>query len=228
MSLRSKVLIAAYKAFPFPLKGDLQLLDDEIEEKDELSCIINFYGRINLLEGILYSLAEQNLSKDKFEVILVEDKGGTDAGRVISERFKGLLDIQYYALPEGHGRMGYSRNYGLARAKGRYILFLDDDTVLPDDNFLSKLLAEFEASPVEAIVPHGSADFCIIAGRYDYHEPYFPTNRCMAYRSDVLHELGGFVPTLSGRKTLSWWSGLLPRAKNTGSRPDFDIFIHPL
>jgi len=202
MNLRSKILIAVYKAFPFSLKGDAQI--DTMNPVHDISCIINFYGRINLLEGILYSLSEQDLTKERFEVILVEDQGGTAEGRYISEGFKTKLNIRYFTLPENYGRMGYSRNFGLSQAKGRYILFLDDDTVIHQNNFLSTLINEFELSPADAIIPRGNASYCLLKGKYSYHDPYFPTNRCMAYRREVMSKLRGFISEIIGQEDVEF------------------------
>jgi GT2 family glycosyltransferase len=202
MSLRAKILIAAYKLFPFSLKGDAQL--DDITPDCDISCVINFYGRLHLLEGVLYSLFGQNFPKEKFEVILIEDKGGTKEGSDISKKFKPMLNIRYFTLSENYSKMGYSRNFGLSKAKGRYILFLDDDTVILQDNFLSTLINEFESSRADAIIPFGSASYCLLKGKYDFHDPYFPTNRCMVYRSDVLRELGGFVSEIIGQEDVEF------------------------
>jgi len=129
---------------PFSLLGDL--VDDGSATTCEVSCVINFYGRIELLEGILYSLAEQDLPRSKFEVILVEDRGGTEEGQAVSRRFEHLLNIRYSVLSSNYGKMGYSRNAGLAQARGRYVLFLDDDTVILERSFLSLLVDEFHSS----------------------------------------------------------------------------------
>jgi cellulose synthase/poly-beta-1,6-N-acetylglucosamine synthase-like glycosyltransferase len=87
------------------LKGDAKL--ENIKYSRIISCVINFYGRINLLEGILYSLASQDLPKEKFEVLLVEDRGGTKEGREIARRFGDVLNVRYFALSEldmGHSK----------------------------------------------------------------------------------------------------------------------------
>jgi len=225
MSLRSKALIAAYKAFPFPLKGDLQL-DDKIEERVEISCVINFYGRINLLEGILYSLVEQDLPCSRYEVILVEDNGGSEEGRRVAERFKAFLNLKYYTLAENYGMMGYSRNYGLSKAKGKYLLFLDDDTVILQNNFLTTMLAEFEASNADGIIPHGNASFFLLQERYGYHEPYFPTSRCMAYKREVLHDLGGFVSYIIGQEDVEFVMRFMMAGRTFRHAPGL-VYYHP-
>jgi hypothetical protein len=108
MELRSKILIALYKLFPFSLKGDAEI--DDINPSYHISCVINFYGRIHLLEGILYSLSEQDLPKEKFEVLLVEDRGGTKEGKNIAERFSKSLNIRYSGLSEHYPTKKFSLN----------------------------------------------------------------------------------------------------------------------
>jgi glycosyltransferase involved in cell wall biosynthesis len=202
MDLRSKILTLVYKSFPFSLKGDALIEDGHLYY--DVSCVINFYGRTNLLRRVLYSLSEQDLPRERFEVILVEDQGGTQEGRETSEMFKPLLNIRYFPLTENHGEMGYSRNLGLSKARGRVILFLDDDTVILQRDFLSTLIDEFANPKTDAIIPRGSASYCLIKGRYDFHDPYFPTNRCMAYRREALKELGGFVSGITGQEDVEF------------------------
>lgn len=202
MNFRSKILTKTYKLFPFSLKGDLPL--KPIVPEYDISCVINFYGRIHLLEGILYSLSEQTLSKERYEVILVEDRGGTTEGKDIAKQFSDKLNIKYHALKENFGKMGYSRNFGLSKAKGKYILFLDDDTVILEESFLPRLMGEFEAEHADAIVPQGAASYALIKGKYDFHDPLFPTNRCMAYRREILKDLNGFVSEMIGQEDVEF------------------------
>lgn len=212
MDLRSKVLIAAYKLLHFSLKGDVRL--DNHDPVYDISCVINFYGRINLLEGILYSLSEQDLPRERFEVLLIEDRGGTQEGKDIAEMFKNTLNIRYFALSENFGMMGYSRNFGLSQTKGRYVLFLDDDTVILQKEFLSALKSEFETLRVDAIVPYGSASYCLLKEKYDFHDPYFPTNRCMAYQREVLSQLWGFVSDIIGQEDVEFAIRFIASGKN--------------
>ena len=126
-----------YRRFPFDLTGDCRL--PPATDGTRISCIINFYGRMDLLSGILFSLAQQQFPCDRFEVLLIEDRGGTPEGRQCAEQFAGLLPVRYLPLDKNFGKMGYSRNYGLARSRGEYILFLDDDTIILQNDFLATL-----------------------------------------------------------------------------------------
>lgn len=170
-----------------------------------ISCVINFYGRLNLLEGILYSLFEQNYDKNIFEVLLIEDKGGTEAGQQLANSFATRLPIRYLPLDDNFGKMGYARNFGLAHTHGEIVLFLDDDTVLLQHDFLALLDRTFLENPAaDAVVPHGHASFSLLEDRYDFHDPYFMTSRCTAYRREVLRELGGFMDRFVGQEDVEF------------------------
>jgi glycosyltransferase involved in cell wall biosynthesis len=201
--LRAKVLTNLFHHFPFDLHGDCQV--PPANSGIKLSCIINFYGRLDLLSGILCSLVEQDLPREIFEVVLVEDRGGTEAGRGMAAEFSALLPIVYAPLEKNFGSMGCSRNHGVATSRGEYILFLDDDTVLLQRDFLSTLCGQFLAHPqADAMVPRGQASFALIDGRYDYHEPFFMTSRCTAYRRSVIERLGGFVDQFIGQEDVEF------------------------
>lgn len=224
MDIRPRVLAAAYKLFPFPLKGDAEIGDGD--PSCDVSCVINFYGRVDLLRGIMTSLAEQDYAKDKFEVILVEDRGGTEEGKEIVREFVPAMNLRYFGLDKNFGAMGYARNFGLCKAKGKYILFLDDDTVIMDRGFISKLTSEFEDGDADAVIPYGSASYCLLEGKYSFHDPYFPTNRCMAYRRETLRELGGFVAEIIGQEDVEFVVRLTAADKKV-MRSKAAAYMHP-
>lgn len=201
--MRTTILKSFYKLFPFDLHGDCNVPPER--DGIRISCIINFYGRLNVLEGILWSLVQQDFPSDKFEVILVEDRGGSKEGRALAEDFSGRLPIVYAPLDKQYGFMGYSRNFGLARSRGECVLFLDDDTVIMQQDFLTTLESIFARYPnADAVVPNGRASFGGIDDRYDFHDPYFMTSRCTAYRREVLQELGGFMGHFVGQEDVEF------------------------
>lgn len=216
-----------YNRSPFDLRGDCSVRP--ASDGIKLSCIINFYGRLDLLSGILCSLSQQDFPRDLFEVVLVEDRGGTEAGRSMACEFSAALQIVYAPLDKNFGNMGYSRNHGLATSRGECILFLDDDTVVLQQDFLQVLSAQFTAHPgVDAIVPRGQASFSLIEGRYDFHQPYFMTSRCTAYRRSVLAELGGFVDLFIGQEDVEFVIRFLLAGRKSFHAPDLGYFHPPL
>ena len=207
--------------------GDLKLAP--ASDGIKISCIINFYGRLDLLSGILCSLAEQDFPREWFEVVLVEDRGGTEAGRAMADAFSARLPVVYAPLDKNFGNMGYSRNYGLARTRGDVVLFLDDDTVLLQHDFLRVLSAKFALHPeVDAIVPHGRASFALVDGRYDFHDPYFMTSRCTAYRRGVLAELAGFVDQFIGQEDVEFVIRFLLSGRKSLNCPELEYYHPPL
>lgn len=212
--------------FPFSLKGDA--LFDNCLPTCDISCVINFYKRIDLLEGILFSLAAQSLSSERFEVILVEDRGGTSEGAKLIDRFGSILPIRYFALPDHFGKMGFSRNFGLEKTRGQYVLFLDDDTVILQKDFLRHLLDEFQKNDVDAVIPRGSASFFLPHNQYGHHDPYFPTSRCMAYKRTILEKLGGFVSAMTGQEDVEFVIRYIASGRDYYSSPHLDYFHPPL
>lgn len=224
MDIRSYILEALYSLFPFRLTGDAEL--GQTQGSVTVSCVINFYGRAYLLRNILACLSEQGFVKESFEVILAEDRGGTEEGKEIAREFGEKLNIRYFTLEENLGVMGYARNFALSKTTGEYVLFLDDDTVILDGDFLKVLVREFEQTGADAVMPYGSASFCVIKDRYDYHDPYFPTNRCMAYRRETLRELGGFVSEIIGQEDVELTVRLIASRKKI-HRSNMLSYMHP-
>jgi GT2 family glycosyltransferase len=224
MDVRHRILAAGYKLFPFPLKGDADIGD--ADPACDLSCVINFYGRVDLLRGIVTSLAGQDYDKNRFEVVLVEDRGGTEEGRAIFREFGPVLNSAYYAVGEKFGVMGYARNLGLRKTRGKHVLFLDDDTVIMDRGFISKLMDEFEDGKADAVIPRGGASYCLLQGKYSFHDPYYPSNRCMAYRRETLRDLGGFVDEIIGQEDVEFAVRLTAAGKKV-RRSQRAGYMHP-
>jgi glycosyltransferase involved in cell wall biosynthesis len=225
--MRNKILNLLYRIFPFDLKGDC--LVPTVRDGIRISCVINFYGRLDLLSGILHSLAQQHYDRDRFEVVLVEDKGGTAAGKQLAEQFRTCLQTVYLPLDRNFGSMGYSRNYGLSHCRGEIVLFLDDDTIIMQQDFLQILDQSFTINPgTDAIVPHGHAAFTLLRGRYDFHDSYFMTSRCTAYRREVLAELGGFMDHFVGQEDVEFVIRFLMAGHSSKNVAELNYFHPPL
>ena len=225
MSLRTNTLKLFNKLFPIDVNGDAEI--DNVGQC-EVSCVINFYRRTHLLRNILSSLSDQDMVKDKYEVVLVEDRNGSPEGRKMADEFSNSLNIRYITLEKNFGIMGYSRNIGVLNSKGNYILFLDDDTVIIQKNFLSLLVKIFREKTPDGIVPRGMASFCIVDGRYQYHDPFFPTNRCVAFTKDVLAELKGFKSKVVGQEDVEFALRLAVKNKSLINQNNLEYYHPPL
>ena len=90
------------------------------------SVIVPVFNRPDEVDELLESLCSQTL-KD-FEVIIVED-GSQKPCKDVCDKYASILDLHYY-YKENSGP-GQSRNYGVERAQGDYVIILDSDVVLP-------------------------------------------------------------------------------------------------
>ena len=206
------------------VQGDLNNVNSN--EKYKISCNIVFYKRHDLLNGILTSLKYQTVKN--FEVIIVEDKGKTvETGRFL-KKFPEL-SVKHVSPSDNYGKMGYMRNYGLQFSEGEIILFLDDDTVITDESFLEKVSQLFDSdNELMAIIPKGNSSYSIIQNRYEYHDPYFFTNRCMAYRKTVLSKLKGFDNNFIGQEDVEFAIRFLSKNFKYTKSAELKYFHPPL
>ena len=108
------------------------------------SFIIPVYNRPDEVDELLDSLTR--LKMHDFEVIVVED-GSAVPCREVCKKYSQQLDIHYYMKP--NSGPGQSRNYGVERAKGEYVLILDSDVVVPE-GYLDAVDKELAAKPADA------------------------------------------------------------------------------
>lgn len=95
----------------------------------KISVVIPTYNRSDLLKKTLIALCHQTLTKDMFEVIVVDD-GGSNNARSICDSFIGNLNIRYFWQSDNGFRAGKARNVGISAAEGEYILFIDTGVLL--------------------------------------------------------------------------------------------------
>ena len=118
------------------------------------SLIVPVFNRPDEVDELLESLCSQTL-KD-FEVIIVED-GSQKPCKDVCDKYANILDLHYY-YKENSGP-GQSRNYGVERAHGDYVIILDSDVVLPTgylaavDNNVQCSMFNVSAVPTQPIPP---------------------------------------------------------------------------
>lgn len=94
-----------------------------------LSIVIPVYNVERYLPRCLDSVLGQNFSD--FEVIAVND-GSTDRSLSILKEYEARNEGRLTVLTKENGGLSDARNFGLARAKGKYVAFVDsDDFILP-------------------------------------------------------------------------------------------------
>ncbi|MCK4292090.1 MAG: glycosyltransferase family 2 protein [Planctomycetes bacterium] len=98
-----------------------------------VSVIIPTYNRSNLVKEAIESVLRQ--SRTDFEAIVVDD-GSTDNTRSLVEQISDSRVKYFYKDNGGHCS---ARNFGLVKAGGQYIAFLDHDDLWPA-NYLEVMM----------------------------------------------------------------------------------------
>lgn len=170
------------------------------------SIIVPVYNRPDEVDELLGSLTEQT-EKD-FEVIIVED-GSSLTCEDVCKNYETKLDIHYFQKP--NSGPGQSRNYGVERAKGEYVIILDSDVVLPPgyiesvsdelcresaDAFGGPDKAHSSFTDVQKAISYSMTSFFttggIRGGKKKKLDKFYPRSFNMGVRRDVYNKLGGF------------------------------------
>ena len=92
--------------------------------KPLVSVITPVYNGENTIGKTIESVINQTF--DDFEMIIVDDISTDNTKKIVEDYAKKDKRIKYYILPEKGGASA-ARNMAIAKAKGRYIAFLDGD-----------------------------------------------------------------------------------------------------
>lgn len=107
---------------------------------DLVSIIIPAYNAETTIENTIYSALAQTYKN--VEIIIVDDRS-TDKTLDTVMQFEGMPERVKVSQTDFRSGPAWSRNLGISRAKGEYILPLDaDDLITPD--FIEKTLPLFE------------------------------------------------------------------------------------
>lgn len=161
------------------------------------SIIVPVYNRPDEVDELLDSLTRQTFND--FEVIIVED-GSAVPCKTVCDKYAERLAIRYFLKP--NSGPGQSRNYGVERATGDYVLILDSDVVVPE-GYLQAVDDELRREPCEAFGgPDRAAD------------TFTPTQKAISYSMTSFFTTGGIR---GGKKKLDKF---YPRSFNMGVRRD--------
>ena len=154
-----------------------------------LSIIVPFYNVEKYIEQCIRSLYDQDIPKEEYEVICVDDCS-PDGSRAIVERLQKEYPNLQLLIHERNKKLGGARNTGLKAAQGDYIWFVDsDDYLMP--NVVQTLLAEAELLDLDIL-------------HFNFWEDRPEGLRFFSkkelYESDVLHGIDFFF-----RQDGQWW-----------------------
>ena len=131
-----------------------------------ISVIVPTFNRSAVLASCLAALENQSLAKSKYEVIVVDDSS-EDATEHLCRGLSPSCQFSY--CRQKSSGAGAARNLGLNEARGRYVLFINDDTMA------SATLLE------EHLRAHSSFTGKKFAVLGDFAYPPFASRRALTY-----------------------------------------------
>lgn len=168
-----------------------------------ISIIIPTYRRPEHLLQCLAAVSAQEYPPERFETIVVDDGGGLPREEVERRWPDGAHLV---LLSQAHAGPAAARNRGATRARGRFLVFIDDDCV-PPSRWLRSLEARLTADPdtlVGGLLVNTQTDNVLaiasdllIQYLFGYCNPdpdsaTFLVSGNMALSAQRFHDLGGF------------------------------------
>src|SRR3954469_24098735 len=101
----------------------------------EYSIVIPTYKRRDALARCLKAIESQDFPRDRFELVVVDDGSPVPPADLVASMDRSL-DARLVCAP--HGGPAAARNTGADLARGRYLVFTDDDCA-PRPDWLSSI-----------------------------------------------------------------------------------------
>jgi cellulose synthase/poly-beta-1,6-N-acetylglucosamine synthase-like glycosyltransferase len=102
------------------------------------------------LEKCLYSIISQNFSKNKFEIIVVDD-ASTDNSLSIAKKVLRKSKVKHKILRNKRNmKIPYTSNKAIEASSGRFIAYIDSDAIL-EKNWLKNTLSEMRNKKIGAV-----------------------------------------------------------------------------
>ena len=190
-----------------------------IVKRPEISVVICSYNRARYIRAALESLLIQEIEKDKFEVIVVDNNSTDETDQVCNAFIHAHPELNVQYLKESQQGASFARNTGAASASGQILVFMDDDAIA-EKNFINRYITLFKSFP-EAVGGGGkiipryipaepewmSYYVSSLVGNFDYSptscafkQGKYPLESNMAVKADAFNRIKGFNTQLPGVK----------------------------
>lgn len=111
----------------------------------KVSIVIPTYRKPQRLALLLNSLEESSFEKSEYEILIIGNLSCSRSQRLAETYQNRGLPIKYWET--GSVGVNVARNHGLLKAQGKICCFLDDDCILPDKDWLTRLFSKFQSNP---------------------------------------------------------------------------------
>jgi glycosyltransferase involved in cell wall biosynthesis len=96
-----------------------------------VSVIICTHNRVFLLKETLPNIFIQNVDKDLYNVIVVDNNSTDGTAKYLLEQLDNFDNL--FIINEDQIGLGFARNTGYEKANSEWIIYLDDDAIVPQD-----------------------------------------------------------------------------------------------
>jgi glycosyltransferase involved in cell wall biosynthesis len=172
------------------------------------SVVICTYNRASFLRTAVKSVLDQKIAMDSYELIIV-DNASTDETREVVRELSGERNNVSYVFEEKQG-LSHARNRGWKEARGDYVIYIDDECILPSgyleiafrihqqhspDIFGGQIKSFYDYKKPRWIKDEYYSDFLTRKTEILSHVEFVYGGN-MGIRREILSSLGGFNPDL--------------------------------
>jgi len=174
-----------------------------------ISIIVSTYNGESYINNCLTSLVNQTLSKDKYEVIVVNNNSTDNTEEICKKHIAKYDNFKFFN--ENEQGLSCARNRGIKEANGEYIAFIDDDAKADSKWCENILIAFITISPKPVVVggkilpyynvkpPSWFSDELEIRSwgnnqKFLKEKDGFFSGSNMAFQKSILNQYDGFKP----------------------------------
>jgi len=136
-----------------------------------ISAVICSYNRCDLLKSAIESLLVQNLDKNQYEIVVIDNASTDTTKSMIHQMIDSYKNHTIRYLYEEKQGLGYARNLAMRVLNSKYIAYLDDDAVAPKF-WLSQALLDFKTADKVLSVGGPYKPYYIASKPYWYKDEY--------------------------------------------------------
>ena len=114
----------------------------------KLSIVIPVYNVEKYIGKCLDTCLDQDLSKDEYEIVVVDDGSPDNSSAIVEEYIQRYRNIRL--IHRKNGGLSAARNTGLKEAQGKYVWFVDSDDWI-ESNCLSCLVEQAEEKDLDVL-----------------------------------------------------------------------------
>lgn len=161
-----------------------------------VSVIVTTYNYAQYVERCIRSILDQSLSKNQYELIIIND-ASTDYTKDILENYTDVARV--FNLEKNVG-LAAARNFGIKKARGQFVVFVDADDYIQKDMLLIQKTFLTENNKLDAV----AVDYYLVDERGTHLEHVSAAEKPIAcgimFRKDLLYDIGLYDETFRARE----------------------------